>query len=174
MADRSELRRRRVRFVATFLVSAAILLTLYSFPYAEDGLKERWFIGYLGAYARFTGAVLRLFDSGIHVVGRQIVGKVSLTIAKNCDAMDITIVFAAAVVAFPVRWRARLVGIAIGTGVLAVVNVIRIASLYGVDLRWPAMFETVHAEIWPLLLVAIALVMFLRWSRWAEAGDASG
>jgi exosortase/archaeosortase family protein len=163
-----------VRFVATFLVSAGILLTLYSFPYAEDGLRERWFMGYLATYARFTGAVLRLFDSGIHVVGRQIVGKVSLTIAKNCDAMDITIVFAAAVMAFPVRWRARLAGLAIGTGVIAVVNVIRIASLYGVDAHWPRLFETVHAEIWPLLLVAIALVMFLRWSRWAEASDAPG
>jgi exosortase/archaeosortase family protein len=174
MKDRDELRRRRVRFVATFVVCAGISLALYSFPYAEDGLKERWFIGYLAAYARLTGAVLRLFDSGIHVVGREIVGKVSLTIAKNCDAMDINIVFAAAVVAFPARWRARLIGIGIGSGVLAVVNVLRIASLYGVDAHWPRLFEIVHAEIWPLLLVAIAVVMFLRWSRWAEASDAPG
>jgi exosortase/archaeosortase family protein len=172
MRERDELRRRRVRFVVTFVVCAGILLALYSFPYAEDGLKERVFVGYLAAYARVTGAVLRLFDSGIHVVGREIVGKVSLVIAKNCDAMDINIVFAAAVLAFPARWKARLAGIAIGTGVLGVINVIRIATLYGVDARWPNLFEVVHAEVWPLLLVAIAVVMFLRWSRWAELGDA--
>lgn len=174
MAERDELRRRRVRFLATFVVCAGTLLAVYSFPYAEGGLKETWFIGYLAAYARLTGAVLRLFDSGIHVVGRDIVGKVSLTIAKNCDAMDINIVFAAAVVAFPAPWRDRLVGVALGTGVLAVVNVLRIASLYGVDARWPGLFEVAHAEVWPLLLVGIAVVMFLRWSRWAETRDAPG
>jgi exosortase/archaeosortase family protein len=172
MSERRELRRRRARFLGTFVLCAGTLLILYSFPYAENGAKERCFIDYLAAYARVTGAVLRLFDSGIRVVGREIVGTVTLTIAKNCDAMDVNIVFAAAVLAFPARWRARLLGVAIGTGVLAIVNILRIASLYGIDARWPGSFEIVHAEVWPLLLVALAVAMFLGWSRWAETTGA--
>ncbi len=168
MWDPAETRRRRVRFVVTFAICAGVLLTLYSFPDAEHGAREAWFARYLAAYAHLAGAFLRLFDPAVHVVGRQIVGRVSLAVAKNCDAMDVNILFVAAVVAFPARWSRRAVGMAAGTALLAVANVVRIASLYHVDLRWPARFELVHAEIWPLVMVAIALGAFLRWSRWAE------
>ena len=174
MRGSEDIRRLRVRFVVTFVICAGVMLTLYSFPYAQHGIREDWFARYLSAYARLTGAFLRLFDSGIRVSGTEIVGRVSLTVAKNCDAMDVNIVFAAAVLAFPARWAWRAIGIATGTAALAIVNVVRIASLYHVDVHWPGQFEVVHAEIWPLLMVAIAIGTFLRWSRWVEARDAQG
>ncbi len=137
MWDPAETRGRRVRFLVTFAVCGGALLTLYSFPYAEDGLREVWFARYLSAYARLAGAFLHLFDPAVHVVGREIVGRVSLAVAKNCDAMDVNILFVAAVVAFPARWSRRALGVAAGTALLTAVNVVRIASLYHVDVRWP-------------------------------------
>jgi len=82
--------------------------------------------------------------------------------------MDVSLLFTAAVVAFPARWSRRLAGIAIGVLILTIVNVLRIASLYYVDLRWPSAFETIHAEVWPLAIVAIAAGAFVVWSRWAQ------
>ncbi len=172
MSEPVEPRRRRIRFVVTFAVCAAVLLTAYSFPYAEHGVREAWFANYLSAYAHLAGAFLRLSDSSVHVVGQEIVGRASLEVAKNCDAMDVNILFVAAVVAFPAPWARRAVGVALGTALLAVVNVVRITSLYHVDVHWPDRFELVHAELWPLAMVAVALGAFLRWSRWAEAVDA--
>ena len=165
-------RRRRGRFVVTFVLCAGALLTLYSFPYARYGLREDWFARYLAAYARVVGVCLRLFDPAVRVAGAEILGRASLTVAKNCDAMDVNIVFAAAVLAFPARWSRRAVGIAAGTGILALANVVRIASLYHVIVRWPGEFEVVHAEVWPLVMVAIAFVAFVRWARWVETPDA--
>jgi exosortase/archaeosortase family protein len=164
-----DIRRARLRFAAIFALTGATLLTLYSFPYAEHGVREDWFKHYLAFYARLTGLVLRIFDSGVRVVGNDIVGRTSLTVAKNCDAMDVSLLFAAAVVAFPAPWRRRLVGIGAGVAALTVVNVLRIASLYFVDLRWPSAFETIHAEVWPLAIVVLAAATFLVWSRWAQA-----
>ena len=164
-----DVRRARLRFALIFAATGGALLTLYSFPYAEHGVREDWFARYLALYARLAGLVLRVFDSGVRVVGNDIVGRVSLTVAKNCDAMDVTLLFAAAVVAFPAPWRRRLVGIAAGVAALTVVNVLRIASLYFVDLRWPSAFETIHAEVWPLAIVVLAASAFLAWSRWAQA-----
>ena len=172
MGDAEQIRGRRVRFAVTFAVCAGVLLTLYSFPYAEHGIAEGGFARYLAAYAQITAAFLRLFDPQVHVAGTDIVGRVSLTVAKNCDAMDVNILFASAILAFPARWRWRAAGIAAGTAGLAVVNVVRIASLYHVDVHWPQRFELVHAEVWPLAMVAIAVVMFFRWSRWVEANHA--
>jgi exosortase/archaeosortase family protein len=167
-----DVRRARLRFAVVFAVTGGALLTLYSFPYAEHGVREDWFARYLALYARLAGLVLRVFDSGVRVVGNDIVGRTSLTVAKNCDAMDVTLLFSAAVVAFPASWRRRLAGIGAGVVALTVVNVLRIASLYFVDLRWPSAFETIHAEVWPLAIVVIAAAAFLAWSRWAQRGPA--
>jgi exosortase/archaeosortase family protein len=163
-----DVRRARIRFAAIFAVVGGALLTLYSFPYAEHGIREDWFARYLAVYARLAGLVLRLFDARVHVVGNDIVGRTSLTVAKNCDAMDVSLLFAAAVIAFPAPWRRRALGIAAGIGALTVVNVLRIASLYFIDLRWHSAFETIHAEVWPLAIVVFAAASFLAWSRWAQ------
>jgi exosortase/archaeosortase family protein len=168
MAEQPDIRRARIRFAVVFAGVGGTLLALYSFPYAEHGVREVWFARYLAVYARLAGLVLRLFDSGVRVVGNDIVGRTSLTVAKNCDAMDVTLLFAAAVAAFPAPWRRRVAGIAAGAAALAVVNVLRIASLYFVDLRWPSAFETIHAEVWPLAIVVLAAAAFLAWSRWAQ------
>src|SRR5579872_1426439 len=133
MAAEPDIRRARLRFAVVFAVVGGVLLTLYSFPYAEHGVREDWFARYLALYARLAGLVLRVFDSGVRVVGNDIVGRTSLTVAKNCDAMDVTLLFAAAVVAFPATWRRRLAGIAAGVAGITAVNVLRIASLYFVD-----------------------------------------
>ena len=169
MADQPDIRRARLRFALVFAAVGGALLTVYSFPYAEHGVREVWFERYLAVYARLAGFVLRLFDSGVRVVGNDIVGRTSLTVAKNCDAMDVTLLFTAAIVAFPAPWRRRLVGIVAGAAALTLVNVLRIASLYFVDLRWPSAFETIHAEVWPLAIVVLAAGTFLAWSRWAQA-----
>jgi hypothetical protein len=107
MARPGDLRRARIRFAMVFAVVGGGLLAAYSFPYAQHGVREDWFARYLAVYARLAGGVLRLFDSGVHLVGNDIVGRTSLTVAKNCDAMDVSLLFAAAVVAFPARWSRR-------------------------------------------------------------------
>src|SRR6516162_7524338 len=105
MAQQTDVRRARIRFAVVFAVVGGALLTVYSFPYAQHGVREVWFERYLGVYARLAGLVLRIFDSGVHVVGNDIVGRTSLTVAKNCDAMDVTLLFVAAIVAFPAPWK---------------------------------------------------------------------
>jgi exosortase/archaeosortase family protein len=168
MEEAHAVRRARLRFAFVFVLVGGALMALYSFPYAAHGIREDWFVGFLSFYARLAGGLLHVFDGGVHVVGSDIVGRASLTVAKNCDAMDINILFGAAVVATPAPWRRRAVGLAVGLPALVVVNVVRIASLYFVQLHAPRAFEAVHAEVWPLVLVALAVVAFLSWSRWAQ------
>jgi exosortase/archaeosortase family protein len=165
----SDIRGARLRFAVIFTVVGGALLTLYSFPYAEHGIREVWFARYLAIYARLAGLVLRIFDPSVRVVGNDILGRTSLTVAKNCDAMDVSLLLASAIVAFPAQWTRRLVGIGVGVAFLTVVNVLRIVSLYFVGVHWPTAFEPIHAEVWPLAIVALAAAVFLAWSRWAQS-----
>ena len=172
MPGRTDLRHVRLRFAAVFAAVAGVALAIYSFPYAEHGLREDWFHRYLSAYARLAGWVLRLTRADVTVAGADVVGDISLTVAKNCDAMDVNILFVAAIVAFPTGWRRRAVGIGLGVLGLAAINILRIVSLYYVGVRFPRHFEVVHAELWPFAMVAVAVMAFVLWSRWAAGPPA--
>ena len=82
------------------------------------------------------------------MAGRQITGRASLTIVKNCDAMDVNIMLVAAMLAFPSRWPPlRAAGIAGGVALLLAANIARIVSLYYVSARWPRAFDVIHVEL---------------------------
>lgn len=166
-----DLRRARLRFAAVFVAVGGALLALYSFPYAEHGVPEGGFAWYLGAYARLAGAVIHLADPTVHVYGADLVGRTSLTIAKNCDAMDVNLLLIAAMIAFPARWTRRLVGIVASVGVLSVVNVLRIVTLYQINIHAPRAFEFIHAEVFPLAMVMLAVGAFGLWSRWSRQAE---
>ena len=174
--DAPDARRRRraeLRFVLTFLVVAGVLFSLYSFPYAETGLSEAWFQGYLRAYARVAGSILSLFDRQVDVAGTIIGGRYSLRIVKTCDAMEANLLFLAGVVAFPARWSRKVVAALVGIAVLVGVNVFRICSLYFIGLYLPSRFELFHAELWPLLLIVVAIVDFVAVAVWTTRGGIS-
>jgi exosortase/archaeosortase family protein len=166
------LRGPRLRFALVFSVVASVLLIVYSFPYAEYGIREDWFSAFLAMYARMAGAALQLWDANVTVTNAEINGRTSLLIAKNCDAMDVNILFASAVLATPVEWSRRVIGLLVGLPALVAVNVLRIVSLYFVRLHWEHSFEFIHAEVWPLAFVVLAVLAFVVWSRWAIPAQA--
>ena len=166
-----ELRRARLRFAAAFVAVGGVLLALYSFPYAEHGMREVGFAWYLGAYARAAGSLIHLADPTLRVSGADLVGRTSLTVAKNCDAMDVNLLLVAAMIAFPAPWKRRLVGIVAGVGLLSIVNLLRIVALYQINVHAPRAFEFIHAEVFPLVMVVLAVGAFGIWSRWSRQAE---
>ncbi len=166
-----ELRRARLRFAAGFVVIGGAFLALYSFPYAAHGMEEIGFTWYLGAYARAAGSLIHLVDPTVRVSGADLVGRTSLTVAKNCDAMDVNLLLIAAMIAFPARWKRRLVGVVAGVGLLSVANLLRIVALYQINVHAPRAFELIHAELFPLVMVALAVAAFGTWARWSRRAE---
>jgi exosortase/archaeosortase family protein len=156
------------RFALRFALIAGAFFAVYCFPYAEHGISERWFERYLSAYASMAGGVLSLFEPSVHVTGTNIVGRIPLQIVKNCDAIEINVLFVAAVLAFPGLTSKRLVAAVVGVVLLVVANIIRICSLYYVGIYAPSSFEFFHLELWPLVLVVLAAVNFLLWASWLQ------
>jgi exosortase/archaeosortase family protein len=159
-------RRAQLRFALTFVGVAAVLFAVYAFPYAPHGPAARVFESYLSAYARLAGRLVWVFDRQASVAGNVIEGRYSLRIVKTCDAMEANMLFLAAMVAFPAPWRRKLLAAAAGIVGLIVANVLRIGSLYLIGVYAPHSFDLFHAELWPPVLVAIALCEFLLLVRW--------
>jgi exosortase/archaeosortase family protein len=165
-------RRPEVVFLLRFAVIAGSLSALYAFPYADDAGVHSFTTRYLEAYARAAGAVVRLFDPAVRVSGSEIFGRYSLSIVKDCDAMDVNILLAAAVVSFPASIGRRAIGIIAGLALVMLANLTRICALYFIGTLAPHAFEFAHRELFPLVLVLLAGTFFLMWARSARPTEA--
>lgn len=157
-----------LRFALTYAGIAAVLFSIYAFPFELFGAQEDWLTGYLAAYAQMAGALLWLLDQGVAVSGTFIHGRFPLQIVRNCDAAEINILFASAVLAFPTPFKRRMLPLAAGVSSLVAANVLRICSLYFVGVHAPGWFKVAHEEIWPLLLVVFAALVFLRSAQYMQ------
>lgn len=159
------------RFVSCFCLVAVLLFGVYCFPYADVGISESVFNWYIDGYARAVAFVLRLFESHITLIDNQIHGRVSLEVAKSCDAIECLILFVAAVVAAPGALSRKLAVLLVGLPGLAALNVTRIVALYYAGVLWPTSFHAFHTVIWPLVLVAVTVLAFLRARRWLQPSE---
>ncbi len=97
-----------------------------------------------------------------YVVG----GPLQVSVAPGCSGLDVMSLCVAALLSYPIRWRRRAIGAAIGVALLLILNVARIAAL-AVAAGTPA-FNTLHVYVWPALLVAATLAWIAIWIRLAD------
>jgi len=87
----------------------------------------------------------------------------SVTIVHECTAVHPIAIFTAAVIAYPLSWTARLMGIAVGVPTLLVINQVRLVSLCYIDRWYPASFEPAHLLVWQSLIVLLTALLFVVW-----------
>jgi len=90
---------------------------------------------------------------------------VQVTLA--CSGADALALCVGAVLAYPVRWRARLAAAAGGIALILCLNTLRIGTL-GLVVASPGWFNALHSYLWPAVLtLAIAGYVF-GWMRMAD------
>jgi exosortase/archaeosortase family protein len=95
---------------------------------------------------------------------------VEVTLA--CSGADALSLCVGTILAYPVRWRARLLGACGGVTLILALNTVRIAAL-GHAIASPAGFTSLHLYVWPgILLLAIAGYVFT-WMRVADGARGS-
>ncbi len=154
---------RRPIGVRGFVVSFLALLLLFYTAYAlsEDSRAVQL---HLLAIARAAHFVLTPIYE-VERVGTTLSGEAfSEDVGIGCDAAYPILCFAAGVLAFPSPLRAKLLGLLCGIAILEISNVIRIATLFAIGVRFPESFHLFHTQVWEGLFVLLALVL---WSIWA-------
>ncbi len=157
-------RRPLLRF---FLVFALCMSGFYGL--SATAWFERWgWVPYLELNARISGAILGAFGETIAVSGRALSSpRAALAIERGCDAIHPTLLFLAAVLALPAAWGRKLAGILAGSALLALLNLMRIVTLYYVRADWPKLFDVMHLEVWQATFIGIALALWIIWALWA-------
>ena len=151
----SQKNRPGLRFVITAAIFSVSLFGILRIPVVEQYL-------------------LLPFTKAQHGLACQIGGNpdAPISVGLSCSASDVIALCLGFVLAFPVAWRKRLVGAAMGLVFIAAVNTVRIATLSHAieNRRW---FELLHVYIWPgVLLVVVSLFVFL-WMSYSLRDDPS-
>ncbi|MCM2256811.1 MAG: exosortase/archaeosortase family protein [Vicinamibacteria bacterium] len=95
---------------------------------------------------------------------------VAVAVTADCSGTDVIALCLAAIAAAPVTLRARIVGMAGALALVLGLNTIRIASL-GHAAASPWLFDTLHLQVWPLILVLAAAGYVFAWMWLARAAD---
>jgi exosortase/archaeosortase family protein len=114
-----------------------------------------------GAAAVLGGAGLEARGEGVFVH----LAAGSVEIVDSCTGLDVWLILASAMLAFPASWRARAVGIALAGGVVLGANFLRVLVLCTLVGSEPALFDVVHGYAWPVLMIAACLAVSLYWMQ---------
>lgn len=149
-----------VLFTARFSLLMAVFYVVSLLPWVDRVALP----AYMHLNAAAGAAVLNTFGQGTHAEGIAIRSAAyAVNIRRGCDAIEPSWLLAACVLAFPAGLRAKFGGILAGVVLLHALNLVRITSLFLVGPRWPALFETLHLEIWPVAFIAAAIALWFLW-----------
>jgi exosortase/archaeosortase family protein len=152
------------RFVGMLILLLAVWEAFFWTKWAQANLFEP----HLRFYAQLCGATLRILGEDASVVDASVFSpRFSVVIVEGCDAIQPVGLFAAAVLASPVKWRFKLIGLPVGALFLMFMNLVRIVILFYVGIHWPDAFEMAHRDISQGLFIVLVVLTWVLWALWA-------
>lgn len=139
-------------------LAVELLLPLQRLTAAATGAV----LGWGGLEAAREGTILR------HPAG------FGFEISAGCAAVIPTGIYAAAVLAFPVRGRLQARGMIIGLPLLLGLNLLRLAHLFHLGVFEPEVFSLAHKVIWQSGILLAVFLVWVIWARWAHESEAAG
>lgn len=136
---------------------------------------DHWVVAPWTAFlADICAWIMHLFDSDVIVHGNVVASAstgFAIAIERGCNGIEAVIILVAAIMAYPARWRDRLLGIGVGFFCVQTLNMVRIISLYYIGNWNRQWFDWFHLYVWQALIVVDALVVFLIWLSWTRRGE---
>jgi exosortase/archaeosortase family protein len=160
------------RFTARFIAFVLAFSVLYQIDMEGFDGAVTW--RFCDAAAQVAGAFVAVLYDGDAVVERNLIihGDFKFEIIPECTGLEVIALFAAAVLAFPTSWVNRGRALLRGTGMLLLLNLVRIVSLVYVGARSETALEYGHYYVWPIFILTAGLGIWLFWI--AEAAREPG
>jgi exosortase H (IPTLxxWG-CTERM-specific) len=160
--------------VFQFVLVFGLLLGVFYAATLSSFFHRTLFPATMRLNARLSAPLLNALGQATTVSGSSIASaRFSIDVARGCDAVEPAALFAAAVLAFPAPWRRKWPGLALGVLLLFALNLGRIVSLFLVGVYWPRLFHSLHADVWQVVFIVLAIVCWAGWIQWALARRAA-
>ncbi len=170
--NREELLGSYVKVIALF----AVLFLLYS----ELFVGTQSHASYITFLVEFSSQILHAigFEHSTHIdrqlayahiktdVGGDIVNGGFVLVDKNSDAIRESLLLIAAILAWQLSLRRKVIALVVGALLMIALNNVRIASLVVVDHYWPLYFPLASQWLLPALMVIFVLAYMMIVVRW--------
>ncbi len=160
----SERRARKKIFI--FISLFALYMIVFYFIWLSEFFNSKVNPGIDSAYAIIGSLILNIFGQGTSQFGASVSSPFfAIVINRGCDAVEATALFVSALLAFPGKWRKKIIGLMKGVAILFILNIIRIVSLFLIGRYYPGYFDYFHVEVWQVIFIIIAFGLFVSWVK---------
>jgi exosortase H (IPTLxxWG-CTERM-specific) len=159
-----------VRFFVIFLVLLVALFIAELTPPAQQWLVVPW----TQLLATLSAHIVQPFDANVVSYGKVLKNLKTgsaVSIEAGCNGIEACLILLAALLAYPARWRDKLMGMGIGFAAIQAVNLVRIITLFYLAGWSIAIFEFAHLYLWQALIMLDVVVVWLVWMRWVAQQD---
>lgn len=91
-----------------------------------------------------------------------------LNIENGCEGLEALLLLVAAFLVAPIPWRSRLSGLIFGSALVFLLNQARILALFYAYRASHALFDPLHADVLPIILVLIVCAYFYAWLAYSN------
>lgn len=163
-----------IYFLIWYLTLYLVLNTLYAFyinHYEEEDPLTL-------TITRHTAAFLRLFGEPVSI--EPVKGSINVPLVRNgvtvievyegCNSVNVVIVYLCFLIAFRGAWKTLLKFAVAGIVLIYIMNVLRLAALYGIAFYYPQQLYFFHKFLFTAILYVVVFVLWYYWiknfSRW--------
>ena len=152
-----------VLFAASFLVICIVFYLITNMAWFQS-LRAPILLG----YSNVSSAILNIFGFGVKANGEVISGAdFSVSIEEGCDAIAPAILYIISVAIFPIATKTKWKGLIYGLLAIAVLNIIRIVTLFLTGIYAPSLFEFMHVDFWQAIFIVFTVGLWIYWMKWA-------
>ncbi len=151
-----------VRFFGIFLLLMILFYRVFYVWMYEDYLENV----FTTVNATIGSALINLFGYGTSTDGALIQGDFVMNVKRGCDAIEPIGLASSIILAYPTVFKRKLPGLLMGIGVLLLINLVRIVTLYMTGIHAPKFFEVMHLEVWQFIFIVLAVLYSILWIRW--------
>lgn len=154
-------KKRLYKFLGLFIGLLIVGSILY--PLASIKL-DRQLHGFMAVTGQICGYILSLFTSDIFVNGRFVTfDGFAVEVIEECTGLLEMLIFTAALLAYPARWKSKLIGFVTGIPALYIFNIIRIVFLAIVGAHFNSMYDFMHIYFWQATLILMITMVWVLW-----------
>ena len=156
-------RRPEIRFLVLFLSILGVSFTTIALNQVNDAVV----LPYTAFIAEVSGVVLRLFGEQASVNNCVVSSpRFAVTIYNGCNGLITSLIFISGVLAFPARWKAKIIGVVGGLLIIQLINLIRIVSLFYIGVFLPSLFNQSHIFIWQSIVILAGVALWVIWAHY--------
>jgi len=150
--------------ILLFGLGLAALMIFYFWMSYTSFFEDYINLPIVKGYAHISSFLLNILGQGTTVDNTFVTNPFfRMNIGRGCDAVSPTILFMGAVALFPAAFAHKWKTLAIAPFAFALLNIVRIVSLFLLGVYVPSLFDFAHIEFWQGVFILITILAWFYW-----------